>query len=58
MKKIHLVIVNIAVLSLFLLSGCGEDGDGKIEMKEPRKDLSEMPQGNNWSVTDVEGYGE
>ena len=58
MKKSQLIIMLVAVLSLFLLSACGEDGDGKIVMKEPRKELSDMPQGKNWSVTDAEGYGE
>lgn len=51
MKKSQLIIVFIAVLSLFLLSACGEDGDGKIEMKEPKKELSDMPQENNWFDT-------
>lgn len=46
------------MLLLFLLSGCGEDGDGKIVMKEPRKELSELPERKAWSITDAEGYGE
>lgn len=58
MKKNNLIIVLIAVLLLFLLSGCGEDGDGKIVMKEPRKELSELPERKAWSITDAEGYGE
>jgi len=48
MKKIQLIIVLVAALSLFLLSGCGEDGDGKIVTKEPKKELSEIPPRNNW----------
>jgi hypothetical protein len=35
---------------LLLLSGCGKDGDGKLEMKEPKKELSEMPPGIKWTV--------
>ena len=58
MKKIQLIMVLVTALSLFLLSGCGEDGDGKLEMKEPKRELSEIPERKGWSVTDVEGYGE
>ena len=53
MKKIQPVIVIVAVLSLLLLSACGEDGDGKIVMKEPRKELSEMPERKNWLEIDI-----
>ena len=53
MKKIQPVIVMVAVLSLLLLSACGEDGDGKIVMKEPRKELSEMPERKNWLEIDI-----
>ncbi len=58
MKTNYLFIVLVAALSLFLVSGCSEDGDGKIVTKEPKKELSEIPPRKNWSVTDVEGYGE
>ncbi len=58
MKKSKLIIVIVAALSLFLLSACGEDGDGKLEMKEPKRELSDIPERKGWSVTDVEGYGE
>ncbi len=51
MKQSLLIIAISAVLSLFLLSGC-KDGDGIIETKEPMKQLSEMPEGKRWSVTD------
>ena len=57
MKKSQLIIVLVAVLLLFLLSGCEEPGKG-IVTKEPKKELSEIPERKGWSVTDVEGYGE
>ncbi len=57
MKKSQLIVVLVAVLSLFLLSGC-EDGDGKLEMKEPKRELSDIPERRGWSITDAEGYGE
>jgi hypothetical protein len=36
-----------------LLSGCYKDGDGKLELKEPKKELSEMPERKNWLEMDV-----
>ena len=45
MKKRDLNIAVICLLSLLLLSGCYKDGDGKIELKEHKKELSEMPPG-------------
>jgi hypothetical protein len=38
------------------LSGCYKDGDGKLELKEPKKELSEMPERKNWSIKDAEGF--
>ncbi len=58
MKKRDLSIVVVGLLASLLLSGCGKDGDGKLEMKEPKKELSEMPERKNWSVKDAEGFGE
>ena len=58
MKKHYLNIAVVGLSALFLLSGCGKDGDGKLEMKEPKKELSEMPERKNWSVKDAEGFGE
>ncbi len=37
-------------IAAVMLSGCGKDGDGKLEMKEPKKELSEMPPGIKWTV--------
>jgi hypothetical protein len=34
------------------LSGCYKDGDGKLELKEPKKELSEMPPGVAWDASD------
>ncbi|MBS0299783.1 MAG: hypothetical protein JSR32_07635 [Proteobacteria bacterium] len=53
MKKSHLIIAVICLLSLLLLSGCYKDGDGKLELKEPKKELSEMPERKNWLQMDV-----
>ena len=51
MKKSHLIIAIICSVSL-LLSGCYKDGDGKLELKEPKKELSEMPPGIVWDASD------
>lgn len=53
MKNSGLGIAVICLLSLLLLSGCYKDGDGKLELKEPKKELSEMPERKNWLQMDV-----
>ncbi|MDV6342470.1 hypothetical protein R2083_12690 [Nitrosomonas sp. Is35] len=53
MKKGYLIIAVIYSLSLLLLSGCYKDGDGKLELKEPKKELSEMPERKNWLEMDI-----
>ena len=53
MKNSDLRIVVVCLLSLLLLSGCYKDGDGKLELKEPKKELSEMPERKNWLQMDV-----
>ena len=58
MNKRHLIIAVMCLLSLLLLSGCYKDGDGKLELKEPKKELSEMPERKNWSIKDAEGFDE
>ena len=58
MKKHYLNIAVVGLSALLLLSGCEKDGDGKLEMKEPKKELSEMPERKSWSVKDAEGFGE
>ena len=58
MKKGYLSIAVICSLSLLLLSGCYKDGDGKLELKEPKKELSEMPERKDWSIKDAQGFDE
>ena len=53
MKKGHLSVAVICLLSLLLLLGCYKDGDGKLELKEPKKELSEMPERKNWLEMDI-----
>ena len=53
MKNSDLSIAVVCLLSSFLLSGCSKDGDGKLELKEPKKELSEMPERKNWLQMDV-----
>lgn len=53
MKKSHLSILVVCSLSLLLFSGCYKDGDGKLELKEPKKELSEMPQRKGWFEMDI-----
>lgn len=53
MKKSDSIIAVICSLFLLLLSGCYKDGDGKLELKEPKKELSEMPERKNWLEMDV-----
>ncbi|WMJ10111.1 hypothetical protein [Nitrosomonas sp. sh817] len=50
MKNSDLGIAVMCLLSLLLLSGCYKDGDGKLELKEPKKELSEMPPGIRWTI--------
>lgn len=52
MKNRDLSIVVVGLSALLLLSGCGKDGDGKLEMKDPKKELSEMPPGIVWDASD------
>ena len=52
MKKHYLSIAVVGISVLLMLSGCSKDGDGKLEMKEPKKGLSEMPPGIVWDASD------
>jgi len=53
MKKWNMGLAVVCLLIMLLLSGCGKDGDGKLEMKEPKKELSEMPQRKGWFDTPI-----
>ncbi|MCB1985856.1 MAG: hypothetical protein H6936_10565 [Burkholderiales bacterium] len=48
MKNIHKISLVVCLFSLIALPGCSKDGDGQLELKEPKKELSEMPQGKDW----------
>lgn len=52
MKKHDMGLIVVCFAALLLLLGCGKDGDGKLEMKEPKKELSEMPSGIVWDASD------
>ena len=58
MRTKHLIIFIVCSLPLFLLPACSKDGDGVIETKEPKKELSELPERKSWSVMDIEEFGE
>jgi|GEM_PF-3408935 len=49
MKTNQINIITIASVLLFTLAGCDKT-DGKIELKEPRKPVSEMTPGMNWTI--------
>ncbi|PTN07554.1 hypothetical protein C8R11_1351, partial [Nitrosomonas aestuarii] len=53
MKNIQLIGLVVCLLALALLSGCFNDGDGQLELKETRKELSDLPPAKRWSVTDA-----
>ncbi len=57
MKKINMLMIAIIATSIIILTGC-EKTDGQLKLKEPRKELSEMPERKNWSVRDAEGFDE
>ena len=52
MKPINSFLLIITTISFLLLSGC-EPTDGKLELKEPRKELSDMPERKNWLEIDI-----
>ena len=53
MKNIQLISLVVCLLSLVVFSGCSKDGDGQLELKEPKKELSEMPERKNWLEIDI-----
>ncbi|MBS0300014.1 MAG: hypothetical protein JSR32_08845 [Proteobacteria bacterium] len=40
-------------IAFVTVTGCYKDGDGKLELKEPKKELSEMPERKNWLEMDI-----
>lgn len=55
--KLMNILVTVVAISVLVLAGC-EPTDGKLDLKEPKKELSEMPERKNWSVRDAEGFDE
>ena len=49
MKAINILIIALIAIFGLILTGC-EKTDGKLELKEPRKELSDMPTGIRWTV--------
>ena len=43
MKIFNILMIAIIAISILVLTGC-EKTDGKLELKEPRKELSDMPE--------------
>ena len=52
MKPFSVFLITIVTISFLLLTGC-EPTDGKLELKEPRKELSEMPERKGWFDTPI-----
>ena len=51
--KVFQFIILAAIVALFLgLAGC-EEPKGHLELKEPKKELSEMPERKDWLTTPV-----
>ncbi len=51
MKILQTIIIALFIISFLTLTGC--DTDGQIELKEPRKEVSEMTPSKVWNVSDV-----
>lgn len=47
MKINQMIIVVITFLSILVLTGC-EEPKGHLELKEPRKELEDMPERKSW----------
>ena len=47
MKTISIIFTVIILVSTLILTGC-EPTDGQVKLKEPKKELSEMPQRKDW----------
>ncbi len=51
MKTSQLVIISLFVTSILAAAGC-EKTDGEVVLKEPRKELGEMPPPMIWDASD------
>lgn len=49
MKAINILIIALIAIFGLILTGC-EKTDGQLKLKEPRKELSDMPPGIRWTV--------
>jgi PBP1b-binding outer membrane lipoprotein LpoB len=49
MKIFNMLMIAVIAISILVLTGC-EKTDGKVELKESRKELSDMPPGIRWTV--------
>lgn len=49
MKITNILVITVIAISILILTGCDKT-DGKLELKEPRKELSDMPPGIRWTV--------
>ncbi|SET58082.1 hypothetical protein SAMN05216326_13910 [Nitrosomonas marina] len=52
MKPFSIFPITIVTILFLLLTGC-EPTDGKLELKEPKKELSEMPERKGWFDTPI-----
>jgi hypothetical protein len=52
MKIFNILMIAIIAISILVLTGC-EKTDGKLELKEPRKELSDMPERKSWFDTPI-----
>ena len=52
MNAINILIIALIAIFGLILTGC-EKTDGKLELKEPRKELSDMPERKSWFDTPI-----
>ena len=52
MKTNQTIIIAMTAVLLLTLTGCQEP-KGYLELEEPKKELSELPPGKSWNVSDA-----
>ncbi|PTQ88467.1 hypothetical protein C8R30_1522 [Nitrosomonas nitrosa] len=52
MKLISILLMILVTISVLTLTGC-KPTDGKLELKEPKKELSEIPERKGWFDTPI-----